>query len=159
MTAACALALGAGPAGAADQATPKALAPGEMETALVAEMNRVRGVRGRPPLRVATTLRRAARGQSRYLVKAGVLDHDSADGSPFWTRFLAAGFPRDRYMAENLAQLYGCDAGSARRTVTMWMASPGHRANLLSPRYRWVGAGSASVSGCASTVLTVDFGS
>jgi len=157
--AACALALGAGPAGAADEPSTDALAPGQIESALVAEMNRVRVARGRVPLRVAPTLRRAARGQSRYLVSAGILDHDSADGSPFWTRLVAAGFPRDRYMAENLAELNGCGAEIARRTVAMWMASPGHRTNLLGPRYRWVGAGSAGSGGCSTTVLTADFGS
>ena len=79
---------------------------------------------------------------------------------PHWAQSLvAAGYPRNRWMAENLAQLGGCDAGTARRTVRMWMNSPGHRTNLLSPRFRWVGVGSASDGGCDATVVTADFGS
>jgi uncharacterized protein YkwD len=41
----------------------------------------------------------------------------------------------------------------------MWMDSPAHRTNLLSPRYRWVGVGSVSDGGCATTVVTADYGS
>ncbi len=159
MTAACAIVLGTGSAEAADPPTPETLGPGRIETALVAEMNKVRAERGRKPLRMSATLRRPARGQSRYLLATGQLTHDGPDGSPFWTRLVDAGFPRDRWMAENLAELGGCDASTARRTVQMWMDSPGHRTNLLNPRYRWVGVGSASDGGCSTTLLTADFGS
>ncbi len=159
MTAACAIVLGTGSADAADPPTPEALGPGRIESALVAEMNRARAERGRKPLRMSATLRRPARAQSRYLLATGQLTHDGPDGSPFWTRLVDAGFPRNRWMAENLAELGGCDTSTARRTVRMWMNSPGHRANLLNPRYRWVGVGSASAGGCDITLLTADFGS
>jgi len=159
MTAVCSLALGTGSAQAADAPSSEALSPGRIETALVAEMNRVRAQRGRAPLRMSATLRRPARTQSRYLLANGLLTHAGPDGSPFWTRLVDAGYPRNRWMAENLAQLGGCDATTARRTVRMWMGSPGHRANLLSPRYRWVGVGSASDGGCGTTLVTADYGS
>jgi uncharacterized protein YkwD len=43
-------------------------------------------------------------------------------------------------VGENLA--WGVGALSrARRIVNMWLASPGHRANLLRPGYRMVGVG------------------
>ena len=159
MMAACAIVLGTGSADAADPPAPQALGPGQIETALVAEMNRVRADRGRAPLRMSATLRRPARAQSRYLLATGQLTHEGPDGSPFWTRLVDAGFPRDRWMAENLAQLGGCDASTARRTVQMWMNSPGHRVNLLNPRYRWMGVGSASDDGCGTSLVTADYGS
>ena len=159
MTAVCAIVLGAGSTGAAGAPPPETLGPGQIETALVAEMNRVRELRDREPLRMNATLRRPARAQSRFLLATGQLTHDGPDGSPFWTRLVNAGYPRNRWMAENLARLGGCDAATARRTVQMWMSSPGHRANLLSPRYRWVGTGSASDGDCGTTVITADFGS
>lgn len=158
-TAACAILLATASGHAADPAAPNALGPGRIEAAIAAEMNRVRAERGRAPLTVSPALRRPARAHSRWLLATGRLTHDGPDGSPFWTRLVAAGFPRDRRMAENLARLGGCDAGTARRVVAMWMASPGHRANLLNPRYRWVGVGSASDAGCDVTVLTTDYGS
>lgn len=157
--AACVFACGSPSTGSAAQATPATLSPGQIETALVVAMNRVRTAQGRVPLRVVATLARPARGQSRYLVSARLLDHDSPDGSPFWTRLVAAGFPRNHMMAENLALVSGCGPDAAGRTVRMWMNSPAHRANLLNPRMRWVGAGAASSKGCGTTVLTADFGS
>jgi uncharacterized protein YkwD len=159
MTAACAIVLGTGSANAADDPPPATLGTPRIETALVAEMNRVRAQRDRPPLRMSATLRRPARGQSRWLLATGQLTHDGPDGSPFWTRLVDAGYPRNSWRAENLAQLGGCDAATARRTVQMWMDSPGHRTNLLSPRYRWVGVGVAVDGGCATTLVTADYGS
>ena len=146
------------PAPAAPAAPAKAGAPA-IESALLTEMNRVRTDRGRRPLRAVATLQRPARGQSRYLVDLGILDHDGSDGSPFWTRLIAAGFPRGHTMGENLAMVPGCGPEAAAQTVQLWLDSPGHRANLLNPRFRWVGAGAGSSGDCSSTVLTADFGS
>jgi uncharacterized protein YkwD len=159
MTAACAIVLGTGSANAADDPPPATWGTPRIETALVAEMNRVRAQRDRAPLRMSSTLRRPARGQSRWLLATGQLTHDGPDGSPFWTRLVDAGYPKISWMAEYLAQLGGCDAATARRTVQMWMDSPGHRTNLLNPRYRWVGVGVAVDAGCHTTLVTADYGS
>jgi uncharacterized protein YkwD len=146
-----------GAAASADQAaTARAT---DIETALLTQMNRVRVAHGRVPLRPIATLQRPARAQSAYLVGLGILDHNGRDGSPFWTRLVVAGFPTGRTLGENLAMVPGCDPAAARQTVRMWLASRGHRANLLNPRYRWVGAGVASSADCSSTVLTADYGS
>ena len=142
----------------AESAGPEASAP-RIESALLTEMNRARAQRGRAPLRSIATLQRPARAQSRYLESTGILDHDGSDGSPFWARLLAAGFPRGRTLGENLALVPGCNADAAHRTVQLWLDSPGHRANLLNPRFHWVGAGAASAEDCSATVLTADYGS
>ncbi len=165
MALACAGAV-VGVAAAAEQApvppgpTPTAASPApQVETALLSEMNRVRVQRGRTALRPLASLTTAARGQSRALLAAGAFQHDSLDGSPFWTRLVAAGFPATRRMGENLAMVSGCDRAAARETVTMWMASPGHRANLLNPRFRFVGSGAATAPDCSTTIITADYGS
>jgi uncharacterized protein YkwD len=150
--------IGSAPA-IADASAPAAVAPPRIESALVREMNRVRLTHGRPALRVSKALRRAARPQSAFLLRTDQLTHDSPDGSPFWKRIVAAGYPRNRWMAENLAYLSGCDTTTARRTVAMWMASPPHRVNLLNRRYRFVGAGVASAGDCSLTYATADYGS
>lgn len=129
------------------------------EAALLTAMNDARVARGRAPLRPAPTLRRPARSHSRYLVGLGTLEHEGRDGSPFWERLVAAGFPANRRLGENLAMVPGCDAAAATRTVRMWLDSPGHRANLLSRKFTWVGAGVASAADCSWTVLTADYGS
>jgi uncharacterized protein YkwD len=157
----CAAPLAGTASAGSDARAPKPTKPmtvAQLERALLAEMNRVRTARNRRALRPLATLRRPARAQSRYLLRAGELSHDSRDGSPFWTRLVAAGFPRNRLMGENLAMVSGCRRTTARRTVAMWMASPGHRANLLNPRFRWVGPGVAIGRGCSATYLTADYG-
>jgi uncharacterized protein YkwD len=50
-----------------------------------------------------------------------------------------------------------CDYEPAE-VVRMWLDSPGHRANLLSRKFRVVGVGVASDNDCTTTVLTTDFG-
>lgn len=135
-------------------ATPAA----QMERALVAEMNEVRADHGRSPLRRVSTLTRAARGHSRGMAARGVLTHDGPTGRPFWTRVVAAGYPRDRAMAENIAQVPRCGVAAARLTVRLWMNSPAHRANLLSRRYRTVGAGVACAPRRGLAMVTADYG-
>lgn len=150
----------ASPAGAQSSPGPEPTAtPAAMEATLLDAMNDVRVSRGREPLRPVATLRRAARGHSSYLLRIGVLDHDGRDGSPFWTRIVAAGFPRGRSLGENLAMIPGCSPAAARRVVALWMGSPGHRANLLNPRFRWVGTGVAAAPDCAEAFITADYGS
>jgi uncharacterized protein YkwD len=139
--------------------TGPAASDARIERALVTEMNRTRAIHGRPPLRSIATLARPAREHSRELLARGTFTHDGADGAPFWTRLVAAGFPRDRRMAENIAQTPGCDVSVARRTVRMWMASPPHRANLLDRRMRVAGAGAALAGDCSFAILTADYGS
>jgi uncharacterized protein YkwD len=141
-------------------ATPAPPPAGEVERALLAEMNRARARHDRPALRTIATLARPARAHSRVLLGRGLLTHDSPDGSPFWERLVDAGFPRNRAMAENLAMVPGCDAARvARQTVGMWLGSPGHRANLLNGRYRWAGSGAAISRDCRTVVITADYGS
>jgi uncharacterized protein YkwD len=130
-----------------------------IERAVVSAVNGVRMHHGRAPLRRIPTLARPARAHSRQLLAHGSFTHYGPNGRPFWTRLVAAGFPRNRHMAENLAQTPGCGIAVARRTVKMWMASPPHRANLLDRRVRFIGVGAALTRDCSTTMLTADFGS
>ena len=156
--AALGVAAGSG-AGAQDAAAaPSATAP-QVEKALVKEMNRVRATRGLRGLRARATLTRPARAHSRYLLAHDAFAHEGPGGRPFWTRLVAAGYPRTRTMGENLAMTYGSGLDAARRTVRMWMGSPGHRANLLNPRFRYTGAGVARSADFSTVILTADYGS
>jgi uncharacterized protein YkwD len=122
-------------------------------------MNRVRAKRGLRALRARATLTRPARAHSRYLLQRGTIAHEGPGGAPFWTRLVAAGYPRNRTMGENLAMTYGSGLEVARRTVRLWMGSPGHRANLLNPRFRHTGAGVARSADFSMVILTADYGS
>jgi uncharacterized protein YkwD len=142
------------PAASADAAPPGRSAA---ERELLVAVNAVRIAHGLPRLRPSWTLARAARAHSRLLAGTHALSHDGTGGEPFWKRLVRAGFPRNRWLGENLALVPACD-GTAAEVVRMWMDSPGHRANLLSPRFRVVGLGVASSRDCGATVFTADFG-
>jgi len=146
-----------------------------LERALLREMNVARAEYDVAPLKSDAILQQAARKHSRYLSRLGRLDHESAGGKPFWTRLVKAGFPRTRSMGENLALVGGCgrpagyiqlrrnqrrtaNASEARRVVTMWLKSPGHRANLLNPGFRHAGAGVTTDAACSATMYTADYG-
>ena len=65
----------------------------------------------------------------------------SACGNPFTERMSEAGYAGGCFAAgENLAWGSG-PLGSAREVVASWLASPGHRANLLSARFTDHGIG------------------
>lgn len=133
-----------------------------LERAVAQEVNRVREHRDLPPLRQHDALERAAKHQSRYLVRGTALRHESADGEQFWTRLVGAGYPRQSRMAENLALMPSCRGAvdeNARAVVRMWMESPGHRANLLDGHLRHLGVSATSAGGChRTTIYTADFG-
>jgi uncharacterized protein YkwD len=124
---------------------------------LIEAMNRTRAARRLPPLRRSAPLVRPAQAQSSRLSGLGYLSHQGAGGAPFSTRLVAAGLSPLQPMGENLAMVPGCHPDGAREAVRLWLASPPHRANLLSRRFRLTGTGAASSPGCITTVYTADF--
>jgi uncharacterized protein YkwD len=107
-------------------APPAAAGASPAERTLLAAINDARSAHGRAPLRFGTTIQAGAHSRAGHL-----LDHDL-----FLHGQLLPG------SSENLAWLT-CRAGWARRVVNMWLASPGHRANLLDGSARRAGIGVA----------------
>jgi uncharacterized protein YkwD len=104
------------------------------EASLLTVMNQVRAAHGLRPLRADARLERAARGHSSRMLRTGTFFHGA-----FAARIRHVGVRATR-VGENLA--WGAGAYSrARAIVNIWLASPGHRANLLRPGYRIVGVG------------------
>ena len=128
------------------------------QTQLLREMNAARTARGLAPLRLSRVLSRPARQHSAYLARKGELDHNGADGRPFYVRLYKAGFPRTRAVGENLGLSSGCATDLAKTMVDMWLDSPGHRRNLLSTNFKVVGIAIVAASDCTSTVYATDFG-
>lgn len=136
----------ASPAGAAT-------ATSASESALLRAVNATRAANGLRPLRPDPTLARAARSHSTTLVRQDALTHGN-----FGARILATGARGPRF-GENLAWGAGSTA-AARAIVRGWLASPGHRANLLRPGFRRIGVGAAvgTFSGRpGATVVTAEF--
>lgn len=104
------------------------------ESSLLREMNRVRAEHGLGQLTADKRLTRAARSHSKEMIGSNVFDH-GAFGTRM-VRFNVTG----RLAGENLA--WGTGArGTAQGVVAAWLASPGHRANLLRPSFTRVGVG------------------
>src|SRR4051794_36466491 len=128
---------------------------------VLAQLNVTRTAHGLSPLRPSPRLAAAARAHSSEMVSAGYFSHDSFDGSVFWKRIRRYFGPGA--VGENL--LWAEPTVDARRAVTMWMASPEHRANILDPIWRAIGisavhadAAPGYFGGHAVTVVTTDFG-
>lgn len=128
------------------------------QSQLLAEMNAARAKHGVAPLRLSTVLARPARQHSVYLARTGKLDHDGADGKPFYVRLYKAGFSRRKAVGENLGMSSGCATDLSKTMVEMWLDSPGHRKNLLSKNFRVVGLAIVAAPNCSNTVYTTDFG-
>lgn len=142
--------------------TPPAATP---EANLVLAMNDARAQAGLPPLRVSKRLELAALAHDREMLRFGFFSHSSRDGREFWQRVERWYPPRGRgwSVGENL--LAASPNVSMRQTVAAWLASPEHRAVLLSNS--WVSVGVAVLhasrapgvyEGEATTFITADFG-
>jgi uncharacterized protein YkwD len=125
------------------------------ETAVLQEMNRVRAQHGLAPLHSQGQLQRAARAHSQEMIASNVFSHGA-----FASRMRQFGVVA-AIAGENIAWGTG-RRGSARSIVAAWLASPGHRENLLRPSFRRVGVGDlpgAFQGFPAAQVVTVDFAS
>jgi uncharacterized protein YkwD len=104
------------------------------EASLVRAMNEVRGATGLRPLRLDPRLELAARRHSRKMLRVQTLFHGN-----FALRIRRVGVKAPA-VGENLAWGTG-PLARARKIVSLWLASPEHRANLLRRGYRTVGVG------------------
>jgi uncharacterized protein YkwD len=110
-----------------------------LEAELLAGINRERKRRGRVALAADERLTAAARAHSLDMAGRGFFDHTGSDGSQVGDRISAQGYAWRLY-AENIA----CGQASASEVIADWMASRGHRKNLLSREVEQVGVGLAA---------------
>jgi uncharacterized protein YkwD len=99
-------------------------------------INELRRQAGAAPLVLNTQLTAAAQGHADDMAAKGYFSHASRDGRTPGQRIAATGYRYTAY-GENIAWGYA-DWNAA---LTAWMGSSGHRANILSTRYREVGLG------------------
>jgi len=155
------------PAVAVAADAPRVAPDDRLEASVLDELNLVRLEHGLRQLRLSPSLTEAADHHSLAMVRAGYFAHESPDGSHFAVRI--KGFYKPRAVrrkwtvGENL--IWMTDRLTARAAVSAWLASHGHRENILGPKFREVGvsavraAGAPGVYGGRSIVLlTVDFG-
>lgn len=112
--------------------------PRTVERELLVLLNGARRRARLPPLEAMEALGQVARAHSREMVDAGYMGHRSPRHGDAGDRLRRAGI-QSGVVLENIGRAY-----SAREIHDGLMASPGHRANILSPRITHVGVGVAS---------------
>jgi len=128
---------------AAASAVPRSAPTIRLARAAVCLVNHTRAVRGLPRLRLNQRLSRAAKSHSRDMVRRHYFGHVSRGGKDIVDRLHRSRYLGGRFswmVGENLAWGSGIQ-GSPRRIVRSWMRSPGHRQNMLNPRFREIGIG------------------
>ncbi|MBL8583776.1 MAG: CAP domain-containing protein [Rhizobiaceae bacterium] len=102
-----------------------------------AQLSSIRSEAGLPPLAADASLEKAAAVQAGYMAADGRMAHTTGWGKDFASRMRKAGI--NGPAAENIA------AGrmDVERLFAMWMASDGHRRNMLDPRFGHFGLASA----------------
>jgi uncharacterized protein YkwD len=142
-----ALALCAPATAAADDCAGADVVPAANNLAVVSQatlclLNEQRADNGVRPLSENAKLTNASAGYSQRMVDEAFFAHEAPDGDTLVDRLTGAGYAVDDALVvgENIGWGQGALA-SARSMVQAWMASPGHRANLLSDDYTEVGLG------------------
>jgi uncharacterized protein YkwD len=104
---------------------------------MLTAVNAVRAEAGLGPLSPSPTLEAVAEGHACDMAQRDYFSHQSPDGTSLVHRLRAGGY-RMRAAVENIAATSTTDPKSV---VRMWRGSPGHFANLVSPRVDQVGFG------------------
>lgn len=100
----------------------------------------IRSANDLPPLRADAALERAALEQARLMAQAARMEHETGWRRDFATRMDRNGI--EGPAAENLAH----GRMAPERLFAMWLASPGHRRNMLDDRYGRFGLAYASAA-------------
>ena len=113
----------------------------EFESEVFDLVNIERDAEGLPPLSYDASLASAARGHSEDMGLQNYFSHTGLDGRTPCDRMTDAGYSWN-YCGENIA----AGQPTPEDVVDTWMASPGHRANILNPNFCDIGVGYAYVS-------------
>ncbi|GAA4815965.1 CAP domain-containing protein [Nocardioides caeni] len=123
--------------GPADGVTGRLVVQSLLESRVIALTNRQRRAHGCRALRANSLLRKAARAHTVRMAVADLMSHQLPGEPYFSVRITNAGYRNWRLVAENVARGFS----SPLAVVRAWMASPGHRRNILNCRLRDLGVG------------------
>jgi uncharacterized protein YkwD len=154
------------PSIAASSPTRSDRALSSLESGVLRELNVTRAEHGLPPLRLNPRLTAAAGEHSREMGEDGYFEHTSHDGTAFWKRidhWYSAGGYGFWSVGENL--LWSSPEVDPTGALKLWMASPEHRANILTARWRDIGISAVHLAAAPGayhdqpvTIITTDFG-
>lgn len=107
---------------------------------MLCETNRRRAKAGLRPLVLNAKLSQAARAHAHDMYARRYFDHASPEGKRVLDRVRATGY---RGLAFCCGENIAANVASAAQVVSIWMSSPGHRANILLSGGREIGVGIA----------------
>ncbi|MBV8080240.1 MAG: hypothetical protein JO186_07685 [Actinobacteria bacterium] len=111
-----------------------------LRAGILVDLNNIRVSHGLVPLKLNAALSAAASQHTSEMLADGYFAHNSYDGTAFWKR-IQTFYPSAQYkywsVGENL--LWTGGPLDAQGALEMWMASPEHRANILTPNWRDIG--------------------
>ncbi|MFI6697180.1 CAP domain-containing protein [Streptomyces sp. NPDC050433] len=125
-------------------------APSTAEAEVLALVNEERAKAGCQPLRADKALNGLAEAFSKDMADRGFFDHTDPDGDTPWDRAQQAGITN--LGGENIAR----GQADANAVMASWMASEGHRENILNCDYKTIGIGAHFAEG--GPWWTQDFG-
>ena len=127
------------------------IAPGEV----IRQINEKRLSQGLNPLNENPTLSQAALAKGADMLNKDYWAHVSPDGVEPWAFFTNVGYSY-HYAGENLAR----DFSNPSAAVEAWMASPSHKENILSAKYKETGVAviEGDLAGVDTTLIVQFFG-
>jgi uncharacterized protein YkwD len=143
---------------------------GNIETIRAATLclvNRERVDSGESPLQPNGQLQQAAQGHSESMVSEDYFEHVGPNGDTPLNRMRAAGYIYSSQIGYEIGENIGWGTlwlATPNAIVAAWMASPGHRANILDARFKDTAIGvsphapSSLAHGQAGAIYTQDFG-
>jgi uncharacterized protein YkwD len=146
--------------------TPTSENISEVRTATLCLLNHERARRGMKRLAESPSLRKTAQRYSQTMVAQNFFDHVSPGGSTLLSRVRNSTAYLQNVgawaLGENIAWGTG-ELSTPAETMKGWMASSGHRHNILNRRFRHVGIGIAlgapvDAQGMSAATYTTDFG-
>jgi len=123
-------------------APPPPVDPATLEAGVVAGINAQRAAAGLPLLQLDPELVTVARERSSDMAQEGYFAHVSPTGETFSSLMQAQGVPCS-WCGENIAYNNYPDDQTVAVVLSAWMASSGHRDNILRPTFSRVGVGVA----------------
>jgi uncharacterized protein YkwD len=138
-----------------------------VRSATVCLVNRERTAHGERPLIVNGRLNRAAQGHTEEMITQDYFSHYSPAGDTPGSRIRAAGYIYSADLGYEIGENIAWGTrylSTPSAIVEAWMASPGHRENILDARYRETGMGVVAAvptsdgHGQPGATYTQDFG-
>jgi uncharacterized protein YkwD len=108
----------------------------QFDAELLRLTNAERARAGLQPLQLSPQLKQAAQGHAEDMVRNNFFSHTGSNGSTLSSRVRATGYVFS-FTGENIA----AGRPTPAQTIAQWMASPGHRRNILNRNYTQIGFG------------------